>query len=139
MTSRVLSVLVVFFASIFVGWNLIGTTEKVQAQPVIPSYLELMSMTKPQIKEKSSVSIDTINIAVDVNTQEVSIKGTTDAVVNVTTTGEVKPVVKWRTKVKEVNTGFPKVSSIASLPEDVKPLSPFTKDSNNEEQEYFYA
>lgn len=139
MTSRVLSVLVVFFASIFVGWNLIGTTEKVQAQPVIPSYLELMPMTKPQIKEKSSVSIDTINIAVDVNTQEVSIKGTTDAVVNVTTTGEVKPVVKWRTKVKEVNTGFPKVSSIANLPEDVKPLSPFTKDSNNEEQEYFYA
>lgn len=139
MTSRVLSVLVVFFASIFVGWNLIGTTEKVQAQPVIPSYLELMSMTKPQIKEKSSVSIDTINIAVDVNTQEVSIKGTTDAVVNVTTTGEVKPVVKWRTKVKEVNTGFPKVSSIANLPEDVKPLSPFTKDSKNEEQEYFYA
>lgn len=133
MTSRVLSVLVVFFASIFVGWNLIGTTEKVQAQPVIPSYLELMSMTKPQIKEKSSVSIDTINIAVDVNTQEVSIKGTTDAVVNVTTTGKVKPVVKWRTKVKEVNTGFPKVSSIANLPEDVKPLSPFTKDSNNEE------
>ncbi len=139
MTSRVLSVLVVFFASIFVGWNLIGTTEKVQAQPVIPSYLELMSMTKPQIKEKSSVSIDTINIAVDVNTQEVSIKGTTDAVVNVTTTGEIKPVVKWRTKVKEVNTGFPKVSSIANLPEDVKPLSPFTKDSKNEEQEYFYA
>lgn len=139
MTSRVLSVLVVFFASIFVGWNLIGTIEKVQAQPVIPSYLELMSMTKPQIKEKSSVSIDTINIAVDVNTQEVSIKGTTDAVVNVTTTGEIKPVVKWRTKVKEVNTGFPKVSSIANLPEDVKPLSPFTKDSKNEEQEYFYA
>lgn len=139
MTSRVLSVLVVFFASIFVGWNLIGTTEKVQAQPVISSYLELMSMTKPQIKEKSSVSIDTINIAVDVNTQEVSIKGTTDAVVNVTTTGEVKPVVKWRTKVKEVNTGFPKVSSMANLPEDVKPLSPFTKDSKNEEQEYFYA
>ena len=139
MTSRVLSVLVVFFASIFVGWNLIGTTEKVQAQPVIPSYLELMSMTKPQIKEKSSVSIDTINIAVDVNTQEVSIKGTTDAVVNVTTTGEIKPVVKWRTKVTEVNTGFPKVSSIANLPEDVKPLSPFTKDSKNEEQEYFYA
>lgn len=133
MTSRVLSVLVVFLASIFVGWNLIGTTEKVQAQSVIPSYLELMSMTKPQIKEKSSVSIDTINIAVDVNTQEVSIKGTTDAVVNVTTTGEVKPVVKWRTKVREVNTGFPKVSSIANLPEDVKPLSPFTKDSNNEE------
>lgn len=134
MTSRVLSVLVVFFASIFVGWNLVGTTEKVQAQPVVPSYLELMSMTKPQNVEKPSVSIDTITIAVDVNTQEVSVKGTTDAVVNVTTVGEVKPIVKWRTKVKEVNTGFPKVSSVATLPEDVKPLSPFTKDSDNEKE-----
>lgn len=134
MTSRVLSVLVVFFASIFVGWNLVGTTEKVQAQPAIPSYLELMSITKPQNVEKPSVSIDTINIAVDVNTQEVSVKGTTDAVVNITTVGEVKPIVKWKTKVKEVNTGFPKVSSVATLPEDVKPLSPFTKDSNNEKE-----
>lgn len=134
MTSRVLSVLVVFFASIFVGWNLVGTTEKVQAQPAIPSYLELMSITKPQNVEKLSVSIDTINIAVDVNTQEVSVKGTTDAVVNITTVGEVKPIVKWKTKVKEVNTGFPKVSSVATLPEDVKPLSPFTKDSNNEKE-----
>lgn len=134
MTSRVLSVLVVFFASIFVGWNLVGTTEKVQAQPVIPSYLELMSMTKPQNVEKPSVSIDTITIAVDVNTQEVSVKGTTDAVVNVTTVGEVKPIVKWRTKVKEVNTGFPKVNSVATLPEDVKPLFPFTKDSDNEKE-----
>lgn len=134
MTSRVLSVLVVFFASIFVGWNLVGTTEKVQAQPAIPSYLELMSITKPQNVEKPSVSIDTINIAVDVNTQEVSVKGTTDAVVNITTVGEVKPIVKWKTKVKEANTGFPKVSSVATLPEDVKPLSPFTKDSNNEKE-----
>ncbi len=134
MTSRVLSVLVVFFASIFVGWNLVGTTEKVQAQPAIPSYLELMSITKPQNVEKPSVSIDTINIAVDVNTQEVSVKGTTDAVVNITTVGEVKPIVKWKTKLKEVNTGFPKVSSVATLPEDVKPLSPFTKDSNNEKE-----
>lgn len=134
MTSRVLSVLVVFFASIFVGWNLVGTTEKVQAQPAIPSYLELMSITKPQNVEKPSVSIDTINIAVDVNTQEVSVKGTTDAVVNITTVGEVKPIIKWKTKVNEVNTGFPKVSSVATLPEDVKPLSPFTKDSNNEKE-----
>ena len=36
-------------------------------------------------------------------------------------------------ELKELNTGFPKVSSIANLPDDVKPLSPFTKDSNNEE------
>ena len=136
MTSRVLSVLVVFLASIFVGWNLIGTTEKVQAQPVIPSYLELMSMTKPQIKEKSSVSIDTINIAVDVNTQEVSVKGTTDAIVNVKTTNEPKPIVKYRTVVKEIeakSTGYPYVNSVGKVPEGTAPISPLKTISSNHE------
>ena len=123
MNSRIVSVVLIFFASIYIGWNLVNTTEVVQAQPVIPSYLELMSMTH----SKTSAGIDTINVSVDINTHEVSVNGTTDAIVNVTTTGEVKPIVKYRTKVKEVNTGFPKVSSIANLPEDVKPLSPFTK------------
>ena len=127
MNSRIISVVLIFFASIYIGWNLVNTTEVVQAQPVIPSYLELMSMTHSKTEEKKSAGIDTINVSVDINTHEVSVNGTTDAIVNVTTTGEVKPIVKYRTKVKEVNTGFPKVSSIANLPEDTKPLSPFTK------------
>lgn len=127
MNSRIVSVVLIFFASIYIGWNLVNTTEVVQAQPVIPSYLELMSMTHSKTEEKKSAGIDTINVSVDINTHEVSVNGTTDAIVNVTTTGEVKPIVKYRTKVKEVNTGFPKVSSIANLPEDTKPLSPFTK------------
>ena len=131
MNGRIMSIAILFGASVLVGYNLIGTVEPVQAQqPVVPSYLELMSK-----KEESSVSkVDTITVSYDVNTQEVSVKGTTDAIVNVTTTGELKPVVKWRTKVKEVNTGFPKVRSIANLPEDVKPLSPFTKESQNEQE-----
>lgn len=130
MNGRIMSIAILFGASVLVGYNLIGTIEPVQAQqPVVPSYLELMSMVHSNSKkEESSVSkVDTITVSYDVNTQEVSVKGTTDAIVNVTTTGELKPVVKWRTKVKEVNTGFPKVRSIANLPEDVKPLSPFTK------------
>lgn len=127
MNSRIVSVVLIFFASIYIGWNLVNTTEVVQAQPVIPSYLELMSMTHSKTEEKKSAGIDTINVLVDISTHEVSVNGTTDAIVNVTTTGEVKPIVKYRTKVKEVNTGFPKVSSIANLPEDTKPLSPFTK------------
>lgn len=127
MSSRIVSVVLIFFASIYIGWNLVNTTEVVQAQPVIPSYLELMSMTHSKTEEKKSAGIDTINVSVDISTHEVSVNGTTDAIVNVTTTGEVKPIVKYRTKVKEVNTGFPKVSSIANLPEDTKPLSPFTK------------
>jgi hypothetical protein len=127
MNSRIVSVVLIFFASIYIGWNLVNTTEVVQAQPVIPSYLELMSMTHSKTEEKKSAGIDTINVSVDISTHEVSVNGTTDAIVNVTTTGEVKPIVKYRTKVKEVSTGFPKVSSIANLPEDTKPLSPFTK------------
>lgn len=127
MNSRIVSVVLMFFASIYIGWNLVNTTEVVQAQPVIPSYLELMSMTHSKTEEKRSAGIDTINVSVDVSTHEVSVNGTTDAIINVTTTGEIKPIVKYRTKVKEVNTGFPKVSSIANLPEDTKPLSPFTK------------
>ena len=127
MNSRIVSVVLMFFASIYIGWNLVNTTEVVQAQPVIPSYLELMSMTHSKTEEKKSAGIDTINVSVDISTHEVSVNGTTDAIVNVTTTGEIKPIVKYRTKVKEVNTGFPKVSSIANLSEDTKPLSPFTK------------
>lgn len=127
MNSRIVSVVLIFFASIYIGWNLVNTTEVVQAQPVIPSYLELMSMTHSKTEEKKSAGIDTINVSVDISTHEVSVNGTTDAIVNVTTTGEIKPIVKYKTKVKEVNTGFPKVSSIANLPEDTKPLSPFTK------------
>ena len=124
MNSRILSAVGLFIASIFVGYNILSTVEPVQAQqPVIPSYLELMSMMHSNKEAKSVSKVDTI---------EVSVKGTADAIVNVTTTGELKPVVKWRTKVKEVNTGFPKVRSIANLPEDVKPLSPFTKESQNE-------
>ena len=109
MNGRIMSIAILFGASVLVGYNLIGTIEPVQAQqPVVPSYLELMSMMHSNSKkEESSVSkVDTITVSYDVNTQEVSVKGTTDAIVNVTTTGELKPVVKWRTKVKEVNTGY---------------------------------
>lgn len=137
MNGRIMSTAILFVASVLVGYNLIGTVEPIQAQqPVVPSYLELMSMMHSNSKkEESSVSkVDTITVSYDVNTQEVSVKGTTDAIVNVTTTGELKPVVKWRTKVKEVNTGFPKVRSVSNLPEDVKPLSPFTKESQNEQE-----
>lgn len=133
MNSRILSATILFVASLFVGYNIIGTVEPVQAQqPVVPSYLELMSMMHSKNDKPSVSNVDTITVSYNVNTQEVSVRGTTDAIVNVTTTGELKPVVKWRTKVKEVNTGFPKVRSIANMPEDVKPLSPFTNTNPHE-------
>lgn len=134
MTPKLLTGVALFFASAFVGWNLIQTTEVVQAQPVVPSYLEMLSMTRPKPEVKQSAGIDTIEVSYDISTQEVSVRGTSDAIVNVTTTGEVKPVVKWRTKVKEVivKDGYPKVSSIANLPEDTQPIAPFTKDNPDE-------
>ena len=133
MNNRILSAVCLFLASAFVGYNLISTDEPVQAQqPVMPSYLEMLSMMHSNQKAQSVSRVDTIEVSYDVNTQEVSVKGTTDAIVNVTTTGELKPVVKWKTRVKEVNTGYPKVNSIANLPEDTKPISPFTKDSGYE-------
>ena len=129
MNNRILSAVCLFLASAFVGYNLISTVEPVQAQqPVMPSYLEMLSMMHSNQKAQSVSRVDTIEVSYDINTQEVSVKGTTDAIVNVTTTGELKPLVKWKTRVKEVNTGYPKVSSIANLPEDIKPISPFTKD-----------
>lgn len=132
MNSRILSTIGFFVISLFVGYNLISTVEPAQAQqPVVPSYLELMSMMNSNKEEKQSVSkVDTITVSYDINTQEVSVKGTTDAIVNVTTTGELKPVVKWRTKVKEVNKGYPFISSMRRTA-DV-PISPFTKDISNE-------
>lgn len=132
MNSRILSTIGFFVISLFVGYNLISTVEPAQAQqPVVPSYLELMSMMNSNKEEKQSVSkVDTITVSYDINTQEVSVKGTTDAIVNVTTTGELKPVVKWRTKVKEVNKGYPLISSMRRTA-DV-PISPFTKDISNE-------
>ena len=130
MNNRMLTVVGMFVVSVFIGRQMFATTEVIQAQPVIPSIVELPNFPKVIKEEKKSV--DEINVEVDLSTLEVSVKGTTDAKVNVKTTGEPKPVVKWRTKVKEVNTGFPKVRSIANLPEDVKPLSPFTKESQDE-------
>ena len=48
---------------------------------------------------------------------------------NVKTTGEPKPVVKWRTKVVEklTSTGYPKVRSISRVSDDESPVTPLSK------------
>ena len=130
MNFRFITAVGMFIASCIIGFGLRQTVTVVQAAPVIPSPIEMPKF--PIVNSEESKSVDKIDVEVDLSTLEVSVKGTTDAIVNVKTIGEPKSVVKWRTKVKEVNTGFPKVRSIANLPEDVKPLSPFTKESQNE-------
>ena len=47
---------------------------------------------------------------------------------NVKTTGEPKPVVKWKTKVieKTNSTGYPKVNAISKVSDDESPATPLT-------------
>jgi hypothetical protein len=126
MNIRILSVVSMFIASIFVGYNLLPT-EQVQAQTlVIPSPVEMpyLKNIQPNKKELSTPEID---VQIDLSTKEVSVKGTVDAKVNVTTIGEPKPIVKWKTRVKkEVHRdtiGYPYVKSVGRMPTDSKPIS----------------
>ena len=124
MTVRIVSVVSMFIASVFVGYNLLPT-EKVQAQPLVVSPIEMPYFNKIQLKE--TMSTPEIDVQVDLSTNEVSVKGTVDAKVNVTTVGEPKPIVKWKTRVKkEVHRdtiGYPYVKSIGRMPTDSKPIS----------------
>lgn len=126
MNIRILSVVSMFIASIFVGYNLLPT-EQVQAQTlVIPSPVEMpyLKNIQPNKKELSTPEID---VQIDLSTKEVSVKGTVDAKVNVTTIGKPKPIVKWKTRVKkEVHkdtVGYPYVKSVGRMPTDSKPIS----------------
>ena len=126
MNIRVLSVVSMFVVSIIVGRNMFATTEKVQAQPVMPSIIELPSLSRIVKEEKKSV--DEINVEVDLSTLEVSVNGTTDAIINVKTTGEPKPVVKWKTRVVEKNNsiGYPYIKSVSKIPDDELPSTPLS-------------
>lgn len=124
MTVRIVSVVSMFIASVFVGYNLLPT-EKVQAQPLVVSPIEMPYFNKIQPKE--TMSTPEIDVQVDLSTNKVSVKGTVDAKVNVTTVGEPKPIVKWKTRVKkEVHRdtiGYPYVKSVGHMPTDSKPIS----------------
>lgn len=126
MSIRILSVVSMFIASIFVGYNLLPT-EKVQAQTlVIPSPIEIPHLMNIQ-PEKKELSTPEIDVQIDLSTKEVSVRGTVDAKVNVTTIGEPKPIVKWKTRVKkEVHKdtiGYPYIKSVGHMPTDSKPIS----------------
>lgn len=134
MNIRVLSVVSMFVVSIIVGRNMFATTEKVQAQPVMPSIIELPSLSRIIKEEKKSV--DEINVEVDLSTLEVSVNGTTDAIINVKTTGEPKPVVKWKTRVVEKNNsiGYPYIKSVSKISDDELPSTPLSIVETHEQQ-----
>ena len=83
----------------------------------------------PIVNSEENKSVDKIDVEVDLSTLEVSVKGTTDAIVNVKTIGEPKPVVKWRTKVieKEAASGYPYIKSVGIMPDSIKAISPLSK------------
>ena len=115
-----------FIASCIIGFGLRQTVTVVQAAPVIPSPIEMPKF--PIASSEVKKSVEKIDVEVDLSTLEVSVKGTTDAKVNVKTTGEPKPVVKWKTKVieKTNSTGYPKVKAISKVSDDESPTTPLT-------------
>ena len=126
MNFRFITAVGMFLASCIIGFGLRQTVTVVQAAPVIPSPIEMPKF--PIVNSEESKSVDKIDVEVDLSTLEVSVKGTTDAKVNVKTTGEPKPVVKWKTKVieKTNSTGYPKVNAISKVSDDESPTTPLT-------------
>ena len=112
-----------FIASCIIGFGLQQTVTVVQAAPVIPSPIEMPKF--PIVNSEENKSVDKIDVEVDLSTLEVSVKGTTDAIVNVKTIGEPKPIVKWRTKT--VASGYPYIKSVGTMPDSVKAISPLSK------------
>lgn len=127
MNFRFITAIGMFIASCIIGFGLRQTVTVVQAAPVIPSPIEMPKF--PIVNSEENKSVDKIDVEVDLSTLEVSVKGTTDAIVNVKTIGEPKPVVKWRTKVieKEVASGYPYIKSIGITPDSIRAISPLSK------------
>lgn len=105
-----------FIASCIIGYNIPpGAQTAYASPPVTLSPIELNSLLKvPKTTE-------TVDITVNLETQEVSVNGNTDIAVNVKTIGEPKPkvITKYRTivKEKEVPPGYPYISSISKVTE----------------------
>lgn len=111
-----------FIASCIIGYNIPPGAQTIHASPPVTlSPIELSSLLKvPKTTE-------TIDVTINLETQEVSINGNADIAVNVKTISEPKPkvITKYRTivKEKEVQTGYPYISSISKVTE--KPVLNF--------------
>lgn len=121
MKSKSLTVVSMFIASILVGYNMFPSVQPVQAAPpVIPLAIEVPILAK-ELPEQAETPV--IDIEYNLETENISISGTTDAHVNFKTVGKQKPIVKWRTKVKEVpiSTGYPHIKAMTKVNSDEKP------------------
>ena len=102
MKSRTLTVVAMFLASALVGYNMFPSIQSVQAAPQLnPLVVELPQLNLPSTNDPQPESA-VIDVEYNLETQELTVHGNTDAQVNFRTVGEVKPIVKWKTKIKEV-------------------------------------
>lgn len=94
--------------SIFIGRGLILNAEQVKASP--PIILSPLEFPKKEIVK----SVEYINVNVDWETQNVSVTGATEAIVDVTTSGKITPKVIYKKVIQEkvVKTGYPFTKAI---------------------------
>lgn len=134
MNGKILSVVGIFLTSCIIGYNLIPTTEVIQARPPVFIPVELPPLANKPIEEEKAEEVD---VDIDLSTLEVKVKGNTATKVNVNMTGEPKPVIKWKTKVIEKvikdGTGYPYMKHMGQIPDSVKP-TPILKVMNKYEQ-----
>lgn len=125
MKSKILTVTGMFLASVLIGYNMFPSIQSVQAAPPLtPLVLEMpqLVLTSPDPVSKEP---STINVEYNVETQELTVNGNTDAHVNFRAVGEIKPIVKWKTKIKEVpvETGYPFIKGMTKVTESLPSLS----------------
>lgn len=114
-----------FLAIVFVLSCVGGYTLDLSAEPAIaspPIFVNPIDLISYKDIQKPAEVID---VEVNVETNEVTVKGNVDATVNVRTIGEVKPKVIRKTvyKTDTVKTGYPLLRSMIKVKE--QPVSPF--------------
>lgn len=83
--------MIVFIASLFIGFNSVQITETVQAMP-IPTPVELPRLNHFSVPAHSAKKESaTVDINVNLESNEVSVKGTADANVNVIQKEKIVP------------------------------------------------
>lgn len=98
----------ILILSILIGRGLILNIEQVKAGP--PIILSPLEFPKKEIVK----SVEHINVNVDWETQNISVTGATEAIVDVTTSGKITPKVIYKKVIQEkvVKTGYPFTKAI---------------------------
>lgn len=111
---------IVFVLSCIGGYTLDLSAEPAMASP--PIFVNPIDLISYKDIQKPTEVID---VEINVETNEITVKGNVDATVNVRTIGEVKPKVVRKTvyKTDTIKTGYPLLKSMIKVKEE--PVSPF--------------